>query len=147
MLSAACVLGLCAAPRLAAGQAAQPRRVVIAAGALLDGKGHVVRNTRIVVEGTRIVAIDPKAGPVDIDLRGLTVLPGWIDAHAHVTWSFGADGKNAGADLTTGTRPTPRRRTQLTLQAGFTTVRAWARRPTCRCATRSPGARCPGRAS
>src|SRR5580765_7463027 len=93
MLSIACVLGLCAMPRMVAGQVVAPRRVVIAVGTALDGKGHVLRNTRIVVEGARIVAIDPKAGPVDIDLRGVTVLPGWIDAHAHVTWSFGADGE------------------------------------------------------
>src|SRR5438046_144867 len=77
------------------------KRIVIAAGTVLDGKGHVLHNTRIVVEGSRIVAIDPKAGPVDYDLRGLTVLPGWIDAHTHVTWIFGRDGKNAGQGGTT----------------------------------------------
>src|SRR5579859_1308452 len=76
-------------------------RIVIAASAALDGKGGVLRDTRIAIEGSRIVAIDPKAGPVDYDLRGLTVLPGWIDAHAHITWSFGTDGKNAGAGGTT----------------------------------------------
>jgi imidazolonepropionase-like amidohydrolase len=129
MLSIACVLGLCAMPRIAAGQAAgqaaAPRRVVIAVGTALDGKGHVLRNTRIVVEGARIVAIDPKAGPVDIDLRGLTVLPGWIDAHAHVTWSFGADGKNVGADLTTQEAAyASAANAWQTLQAGFTTVQS-----------------------
>ena len=75
------------------------KRIVIAASTVLDGKGRVLHNTRIVIEGSKIVAIDPKAGPVNYDLRGLTVLPGWIDAHAHVTWSFGKDGKNAGAVL------------------------------------------------
>lgn len=129
MLPVACVLGLCATPRLAAGQAvgqiAGPRRVVIAVGTALDGKGHVMRNTRIVVEGARIVAIDPKAGPVDIDLRGLTVLPGWIDAHAHVTWSFGADGKNVGADVTTQEAAyASAANAWLTLQAGFTTIQS-----------------------
>ena len=49
---------------------ASPSRIVIAAGAALDGKGHVLHDTRIVVEGSKIVAIDPKAGPVDYDLRG-----------------------------------------------------------------------------
>src|SRR6185503_17019855 len=67
------------------------RRVVIAASRILDGRGHILKNTRIVVEGTKIVAIDPKASPIDYDLRELTVLPGWIDAHAHITWSFGKD--------------------------------------------------------
>src|SRR5436309_14770020 len=70
-------------------QTVKSKRIVIAAGTLFDGKGHIFHNTRIVIEGSKIVAIDPKAGPVDYDLRGLTVMPGWIDAHAHVTWSFG----------------------------------------------------------
>src|SRR6266571_1455557 len=77
------------------------KRIVIAASTVLDGKGRVLRDTRIVIEGSKIVAIDPKAGPVDYDLRGLTVLPGWIDAHVHITWSFGKDGKNAGQAGTT----------------------------------------------
>jgi imidazolonepropionase-like amidohydrolase len=125
MLSIACVLGLCVMPRIVAGQAVAPRRVVIALGTALDGKGHVLRNTRIVVEGARIVAIDPKAGPVDIDLRGLTVLPGWIDAHAHVTWSFGADGRNVGADLTTQEAAyASAANAWMTLQAGFTTIQS-----------------------
>jgi len=47
-----------------------------------------------VVENSRIVAIDPEAGPLDYDLRGLTVLPGWIDAHVHIDKSFRKDRKN-----------------------------------------------------
>jgi imidazolonepropionase-like amidohydrolase len=85
----------------------------------------VLHDTRIVIEGTRIVAIDPKAAPVDYDLRGLTVLPGWIDAHVHITWSFGKDGKNAGPGETT---PEAAYRAAsnawLTLMAGFTTVQS-----------------------
>ena len=77
------------------------RRIVIAASTILDGKGYVFKDTRIVIEGSKIVAIDPKAGPVDYDLRGLTVMPGWIDAHVHITWIFGKDGKNAGQGGTT----------------------------------------------
>jgi imidazolonepropionase-like amidohydrolase len=68
-------------------------RIVIAASTVLDGKGGVLHDTRIVIEGSKIVAIDHKAGPVTYDLRGLTVLPGWIDAHVHITWTFGANGK------------------------------------------------------
>jgi len=101
------------------------KRIVVAAGTLLDGKGHVIHNTRIVIEGSKIVAIDPKARPVDYDLRGLTVLPGWIDSHVHITWSFGPDGKNAGAEVIT-----PQAAYQaaanawVTLMAGFTTVQS-----------------------
>jgi imidazolonepropionase-like amidohydrolase len=101
------------------------RRIVIAAGALLDGRGHVVRNTRIVVEGSKIVAVDPKAGPVDYDLRGLTVLPGWIDAHVHITWIFGENGKNAGAGETTQFAAyQSASNAWATLTAGFTTVQS-----------------------
>lgn len=76
---------------------ARGKRVVIAASVALDGKGGALRNTRIVIEGEKIVAIDPKASPVVYDLRGLTVMPGWIDTHTHITSSFGGDGKFAGA--------------------------------------------------
>ena len=70
------------------------KRIVIGVSTLLDGKGGRLRDTRIVIDGSRIVAIDSKVGPIDYDLRGLTVLPGWIDAHVHITWSFGKDGKS-----------------------------------------------------
>jgi len=102
-----------------------PKRTVIAASTVLDGKGGVLRNTRIVIEGSKIVAIDPKVGPVDYDLRGLTVLPGWIDAHVHITWSFGKDGKNAGAAGTTQEAAyESAANAWVTLMAGFTTVQS-----------------------
>jgi imidazolonepropionase-like amidohydrolase len=101
------------------------KRIVIRADTILDGKGNTLKNTRIVVEGDKIVAIDPKAGPIDYDLRGLTLLPGWIDAHAHITWSFGKDGKNVGAGETT---PEAAYRSAAnawaTLMAGFTTIQS-----------------------
>jgi imidazolonepropionase-like amidohydrolase len=101
------------------------RRIVIAASTILDGKGHVLKNTRIVVEGSKIVAIDRKASPVDYELRGLTVLPGWIDAHAHITWSFGKDGKNAGPGETTQDAAyRSAANAWATLMAGFTTVQS-----------------------
>src|SRR5437870_3064305 len=104
---------------------AQSNRIVIAASTVFDGKGHILHNTRIVIEGPKIVAIDPKAGPVDYDLRGLTVMPGWIDAHVHVTWIFGKDGKNAGQG---GATPeaiySAASNAYLTLMAGFTTVQS-----------------------
>jgi imidazolonepropionase-like amidohydrolase len=104
---------------------ARPRRIVIAASVLLDGRGRVLRDTRVVVEGSKIVAVDPKAGPVDYDLRGLTVMPGWIDAHVHITWSFGRDGRNAGPDETTQEAAyRSAENARLTLLAGFTTVQS-----------------------
>src|SRR5215213_5356115 len=91
------ILGLCTVVQPAGTRTpARPAPVVIAVSTLLDGRGHVIRNTRILIEGSEIIRIDPKAGPVDYDLRGFTVMPGWIDAHVHTTWSFNREGKNAG---------------------------------------------------
>lgn len=101
------------------------KRIVIAASMLLDGRGHVLRDTRVVVEGSKIVAVDPKAGPIDYDLRGFTVLPGWIDSHVHITWSFGPDGRNAGPDPTTQFAAyQSASNAWKTLMAGFTTVQS-----------------------
>jgi len=110
-------------PRSFSQTPAPSRRNVIAASAVLDGRGGVLRDTHIVIEGSKIVAIDPKAVPVDYDLRGLTVLPGWIDAHVHIAWFFGKDGKLAGA----GASPeeaayAAASNAWVTLMAGFTTV-------------------------
>jgi imidazolonepropionase-like amidohydrolase len=103
----------------------QKKRVVIAAKTLFDGRGKVLRDTHIVVEGSKIVALDPKAMPVDYDLRAFTVMPGWIDAHVHITWSFGEDGKNAGADQTTQFATyQAAANAWRTLMAGFTTVQS-----------------------
>jgi imidazolonepropionase-like amidohydrolase len=107
----------------------QNKRIVIAASAVLDGKGRVLHDTRIVIEGSKIVSVDkiddPKAGPVDYDLRALTVLPGWIDAHVHITWSFGPDGKNAGQGGTSQDAAyAAASNAWLTLMAGFTTIQS-----------------------
>jgi imidazolonepropionase-like amidohydrolase len=118
--------GICAlAQRIASQTPAESKRIVMAASTMLDGKGHVTHDTRIVVEGSRIVAMDAKVGPVDYDLRGLTVLPGWIDAHSHITWRFGKDGKNAGmAGTTQEDAYEAAANAWVTLMAGFTTVQS-----------------------
>jgi imidazolonepropionase-like amidohydrolase len=118
------ILSVCATPRISSQTAAQSKRIVIAASAVLDGKGGVLHNTRIVIEGSKIVAIDPTAEPVDYDLRGLTVLPGWIDAHVHITWSSGANGKNAGGGTAQEEAYAAASNAWVTLMAGFTTVRS-----------------------
>jgi imidazolonepropionase-like amidohydrolase len=104
---------------------APSKRIVIAAGTLLDGRNRVLHDTRVVVEGAQIVAMDPKAGPVDYDLGRLTVLPGWIDAHVHITWSFGPDGKNAGQGGTSEEAAYgAASNAWLTLMAGFPTIQS-----------------------
>jgi imidazolonepropionase-like amidohydrolase len=113
---------------LAGAGVAAAQRVVIAAGTVLDGKGGTLRDVNLVVEGGKIQAIRPRTsgaseGAADYDLRGLTVLPGWIDAHTHITWIFGKDGRNAG---TAGTSEEDAfeaaSNAWVTLMAGFTTI-------------------------
>src|SRR4029453_5752714 len=54
-----------------------PKRAnIIGKNRLLEGRGHILPETRIVIEGSKIVALDPKASPTDYDLRGFTVMPG-----------------------------------------------------------------------
>jgi len=101
------------------------KRIVIAAKTLFDGRGKVLHDTRIVVEAGKVTGLDPKAAPVDYDLRAFTVMPGWIDSHVHITWSFGPDGKNAGADETTQFAAyQSASNAWRTLMAGFTTVQS-----------------------
>ena len=114
------------APQISPQAAPSTHRVVIAAGTVLDGKGKSLKNVRIAIEGSKIVAVNPDVeGPVNYDLRGLTVLPGWIDAHVHITWIFGKDGKNAGTEGTTQEDAyKAASNAWLTLMAGFTTVQS-----------------------
>jgi len=123
-LLAAAILGAPTAP--SADQSLPPRsRTVIEASAVLDGKGRVLHDVAIVVEGDRIISVGPRVGEADYDLRGLTTLPGWIDAHTHITWSFGTDGKNAGPDGTTQLDAyRAAANASATLLAGFTTVQS-----------------------
>jgi imidazolonepropionase-like amidohydrolase len=105
---------------------AQPApRTVIAIGTALDGKGGVLRNTRLVIEDGRIAAIDPAATPIDIDLRDRVVMPGWIDTHVHLNWHF--DDKHVSVS---GGEPPEQAAlftaedAWMTLQGGFTTVQS-----------------------
>ena len=74
-------------PMAAAGQS-QPRRIVIRASTVLDGKGGTLRDVGLVIEGTKIVRIDSNPSEATYDLRGLTVMPGWIDTHTHIVTHF-----------------------------------------------------------
>ena len=104
-----------------------PARTVVRAGRLLDVKtSKVSTNQAIVIEGDRIVSIGPAgdtAGAQVIDLPNATVLPGFIDAHTHLTYDPG----NVGTQIlfTSGPRSalTGAKNAKVTLEAGFTSVR------------------------
>jgi len=108
---------------------AQERPIVIRAATLLDGKGGVMRNVGIVVQGTRISSIDSNARAVTYDLKGLTVMPGWIDTHVHIDAHFDPNGKSHSPASAKDETP---QQTMLyavenaynVLMAGFTTVQS-----------------------
>jgi imidazolonepropionase-like amidohydrolase len=71
----------------------QSAPITIRAATLLDGRGGIVRNTTIVIEESRIARLDPAIKTATYDLRGLTILPGGIDTHVHLTSHFDANGR------------------------------------------------------
>ncbi len=115
---------------LAAAAAAQQGRILIRAGRVLNVRtGDEPAGQTMVVSGGLIAAIAPTAstpaesGDREIDLRGMTVLPGLIDVHTHLT--FGADfdpytrlSTDAVREALNGVRFA-----RITLEAGFTSVR------------------------
>jgi imidazolonepropionase-like amidohydrolase len=109
----------------------QEKPIVIAADTILDGRGNVLHKTRIVVQGGKIVRIDPKAEPVTYEFRAATVMPGWIDAHVHITSHFGANGRLAVDGLGAIEAESPAESAYgnegnawATLLGGFTTVQS-----------------------
>jgi imidazolonepropionase-like amidohydrolase len=120
----ALVAGLLAAAAAVAPRA-QEKRIVIAAGTLIDGRGAVLHDTRLVVQGAKIVGIDPSASPVDYDLRRLTLMPGWIDTHVHINWHFDANHTSvSGGDKPDEAALATADDAWATLMGGFTTVQS-----------------------
>jgi imidazolonepropionase-like amidohydrolase len=105
----------------------QERPVVLKTSTLFDGRGKTLKNTIIVVEGTKIVRVGGAApsNAITYDLTAFTVSPGWIDTHTHVAVHFDNTGRLAGRD-----EPESQallhmaENLVLTLNAGFTTVQS-----------------------
>jgi imidazolonepropionase-like amidohydrolase len=124
--AAVCMLAAWAAAQ----SAPATRRVVVHAARLLDVRsGRNLRDQAIVIENDRIVSVGPAAqvqaapGAIRIELGNLTVLPGLIDAHTHLTMDpyhvgYSSLGISVPRSALMGAR-----NARVTLQAGFTTVR------------------------
>jgi len=68
--------------------------IVIRADRIVDGKGGVITGGSVVIDGDKISNVDRSApAATTYDLRGLTLLPGLIDAHSHLTWYFNRQGR------------------------------------------------------
>src|SRR5450759_3595757 len=105
---------------------AQDQPIRIHAATIVDGAGGVLKNATIVVQGSKITAIDTtNAGPATYDLGALTVLPGMIDVHAHLGWHFDKDGRYAARPGSPAQEILySAENAYVTLLAGFTTIQS-----------------------
>lgn len=119
-------------PGMGQGQKPADKIYVLKAARLFDGKSNsVVTPGLVVVSGGKIVAIGPSAaipsGAQIIDLGDATLLPGFIDAHTHLTFPYSEDYKQARLDTLQKTIAEEALdasvNARVTLMAGFTTVR------------------------
>jgi imidazolonepropionase-like amidohydrolase len=117
-----------AAPLAAQKPTPAPPPIVVRAARMVDVvRGVIVAPAMVVVEAGRIRSVGPSAAPAGarvIDLGDVTLLPGLIDAHTHLTGDLEGDWVNAPVKETAADAALRgARNARLTLQAGFTTVR------------------------
>ena len=121
------ILASALVPALVAAQS-QPRPIVIRASTVLDGKGAVLRDVAIVVEGGRIARIDSNVPAATYDLRGVTVMPGWIDTHTHIATHFDRETDKVHSPQVNETAQQAMlyaaENADKTLMAGFTTIQS-----------------------
>ena len=109
---------------------APPERILIRAGHVLDThSGKEAADQTIVVTAGLISAIGPSANfPLaaadrEIDLHAMTVLPGLIDVHTHLTMETNFDPYHELSTSVAKSALIGAHNARLTLLAGFTTVR------------------------
>jgi imidazolonepropionase-like amidohydrolase len=110
---------------MAASVSAQ-QSITIRAGAVLDGKGGVLRNAVVAVEGSRILRVgNGAAETATYDFPRFTILPGLIDTHVHIGAHFGKDGRASNVGETPDEAAlAAAANAYATLMAGFTTVQS-----------------------
>ena len=106
------------------------KRILVRAGYLLDvHTGKLLDNQTIIVAGDSIQAIKPtgdvaaQAGDTVIDLGSMTVLPGLIDVHTHLTMNTDFDPYQELISTSAKQAINGVVNARTTLLAGFTTVR------------------------
>jgi imidazolonepropionase-like amidohydrolase len=100
--------------------------IVLQTSTILDGKGGVLKDQRLVINGSQIESVGKGSERPTYDLRALTVMPGWIDTHVHLDWHF--DETNHISNRNNESRETlvlySAENAWITLLGGFTTVQS-----------------------
>ena len=98
-----------------------PKDVLLTADRAIDGLGEPILPAQVLVRGDRIVAVGSEvdvAGDVEVvDLGDVTLLPGLIDSHVHITYTFTDESRDTATGLVGAFSA------EALLQSGFTTVR------------------------
>lgn len=111
---------------------AAPSKTALRFGRLITGRGNVLQNALVIIEGDRIASVTTGAtAPADaevIDLTRYTGIPGLIDAHTHMTYYWDqAPGTRPWAQLGSRMRAVTmvlaQENLRRTLETGVTTVR------------------------
>ena len=102
-------------------------------GRVFIGDGRVIESGCVTVENGRITRVGDASAPVDpsfehIDLKGKTLLPGFIDCHVHLVMDGSGDPiRKVVQDNPYQTAFRAARLAEQTLRIGFTTVRGYGR--------------------
>ncbi len=105
-----------------------PVPIVLRAARMLDlTTGQIVRDVNVVVTGDRITAVNPPSLPAGArvtDLGDVTLLPGFIDLHTHLSGEIGANTfVESVLETSVDAAFKATRHARTTVMAGFTTVR------------------------
>jgi imidazolonepropionase-like amidohydrolase len=104
----------------------QPTPIItVHAPLMLDGRGGIIKNKTLLIQGNRILRVDPATKGNVYELSGLTLMPGWIDTHVHIGYHFASNGKyQVGPEPPEVAVLYSLENAWTTLQAGFTTVQS-----------------------
>jgi imidazolonepropionase-like amidohydrolase len=104
-----------------------PNRITIHAAQMLDGKGGIVKDAYIVIEGSKIVSVGHSKEKATYELGSATLMPGGIDTHVHISWHFDENGKTHDPEKESENEhslPYGLENAYATLRGGITTVQS-----------------------
>jgi imidazolonepropionase-like amidohydrolase len=104
----------------------QPAPIItVHAPLILDGRGGILKNRTLLIQGNRILRVDPATKGNVYELSGLTLMPGWIDTHVHIGYHFDPGGKyHVGPEPPEVAVLYSMENAWATLRAGFTTIQS-----------------------